>query len=195
MTNFNREKLTKYSIALDDLAKNNSTDIFPNEDRQHAAIAIATILKYSKKSVVIFDDDLKGDIVSNDQIESFRSSVINFVSRKGQLKIVISDKNEESDNQELKYFLETLTELLPRQVFVKLATPEFKTSMKAIYNEKINFLVGDNNKFRLEKFGENSIEQKTRKATGSFNNETIATELLDAFNQKYVDCKDYFAIN
>lgn len=186
------EKLKQYSLALDDLAKNNSTDIFPNKDGQHAAIAIAKILKYSKKNVVIFDDDLKGDIVSKDEIESFRSSVIDFVNRNGKLKIVISDKNEESDSKELKLFLEVLKKLFPEQVFIKLATQQFKVSMKEIYKEKINFVVGDKNKFRLEKFGENSTEEKTREARGSFNNEKIATELLNAFNQKYLDCPDYF---
>lgn len=185
----NIENLKQYSAALDNLARNNSTDVFPNKDQQHAAIAIAKILKYSKESVVIFDDDLKGDIVNHDYVESFRSSVIDFLNRGGVLKIIISDKKEEDEN--LQMFLKVLQKLFPNQVYVKLAMPKFKTSMREIFNEKINFVVGDKNKYRLERFGENKVEEKTRQATGSFNDEEVARKILNVFNAKY----DAYSVN
>ncbi len=191
MTDSEIRKLKQYSEALDGLAKNNSTDIFPNRDSEHAAIAIAKILKYSNEKVIVFDDDLKGDIVNNSTVESFRSSVIDFLSRKGKLQVVISDKSP-YDDEELRLFLEVLIDVFPQQVSVKLASSSFKTSMKEIYGEKINFVIGDTNKFRLEKYGNNNPNNKTREAKGSFNNKEITNKLLSIFNTNYSSCKDYF---
>lgn len=172
-------KLSEYSNALDNLAKNKCTDIFPNKDRRHAAIAIDKILRYSKENIVIFDDNLQEYFMNNGQIDSFRSSVIDFVSRHGKIKILISNKD---DNKELILFFDTLTELFPQQVFVKIITPEFMHSIKTIDNEKINFIVGDETKFRFEK---NDIEDKIVEAKASFNNQKTSTKLLNVFSQSY----------
>ena len=187
------KKLKEYSEDLDNLARSKSTDTFPNKDHQHASIAISKILKYSKDSFVLFDDDLKGDVVNNDAIVSFRNSIIEFISRGGNVKIVISDKND-TDDIELRLFLEVLVEVFPEQVELKIATRQFKESMRSIFGEKINFAVGDNNKYRLELFGETPLDLKTRKAKGSFNDEEIVSELLSVFNNNYNEfCNNYIA--
>ncbi|WP_406683334.1 hypothetical protein N1F78_11635 [Seonamhaeicola sp. MEBiC1930] len=183
--------LVEYSEALDNLAKTKSTDVFRNRDHQHAAILLSKILRYSKNSFILFDDDLKGDIVKHDEVESFRNAVINFISRGGNIKIVISDKDA-NDDLAFREFLFILTELFPEQVELKLAKPEFKASMKEIFGEKVNFAVGDTNKFRLETFENNSKENKTRKAMGSFNDELMASTLFDAFHTNYESyCMEY----
>tara|TARA_R110002050_G_scaffold4573_5_gene22187 strand:- start:1952 stop:2527 length:576 start_codon:yes stop_codon:yes gene_type:complete len=190
MTEESRKKLIEYSNALDNLARIKSTDIFPNKNHQHAAIVLSKMLKYSKNSFVLFDDDLKGDIVKHDEIESFRDSVIDFISRGGNLKVVISDKSPD-DDPSLKNFLNLLIKVFPNQVELKLATSEFKSSMRKIFNEKINFAIGDNNKYRLELFGNNATDSRTRAARGSFNNKEVSSKLLEAFNSKYSSCIAY----
>jgi len=185
------KRLKEYSEDLDNLARSESTDTFPNKNHQHASIAISKILKYSKKSFVLFDDDLQGDVVNNEAVVSFRDSIIEFISRGGNVKIVISDKND-IDDVKLRVFLEVLVELFPEQVELKIATSKFKKSMKSIYGEKINFAIGDNNKYRLEMFGENPTDLKTRKAKGSFNDEKLVYELLNTFNDNYSKhCNNY----
>jgi hypothetical protein len=181
-------RLIAYAEALDNLAKNKSTDTFPNKDHHHAAIAISKILKYSNYDFILFDDDLKGDIVNKDSVVSFRDSVIDFIRRGGNLKVVVSDKND-TDDLNLRYFFEALRELFKNQVELKLATPEFKSQMKTVYKEKINFCVGDADKYRLELF--DNIEKKTRKAKGSFNDPKIAGELLKQFYEVYPICTEY----
>lgn len=189
----NIDKLKEYSEDLDSLARNKNTDTFPNKDHEHASIAISKILKYSKSSFILFDDDLRGDVLNNDVVVSFRNSIIEFISRGGSVKIVISDKND-TDDIKLKLFLEVLVELFPKQVELKIATKEFKQSMKSIFDEKINFAIGDNNKYRLEMFGENPLGLKTRKAKGSFNDEKLVSKLLDVFNNNYNKyCNNYIA--
>ncbi len=184
--------LKAYAQALDYLAKNKSTDTFPNKDHQHAAIAISKILKYSKNSFVIFDDDLKGDITNHTEVVSFRDDLIEYISRGGNVRIVVSDKDP-SDDKDLKMFLEILSELYPEQVKIKLASPSFKKKMKSLYDEKINFAVGDKNKYRLERFGNYPTSEKDRKANGSFNDqESIAQHLLENFNLEFNSCENYF---
>ncbi len=186
------EQLRRYSSALDNLAKHNSSDIFPNRDHRHASIVLSKILKYSKKDFILFDDDLKGDIVKYDEVESFKDSLIGFVSRGGTVKIVLSDRNQ-NDDKGLTDFIKLIQQLFSGQVYIKLASSNFKEAMKKIYNEKINFAIGDKNKFRLELFGDAPIDDKTRKANGSFNNEKVVEELAKVFNANYPDCKDdYF---
>lgn len=187
-------QLIKYSSDLENLAKHNSSDIFPNKDHKHASIVLSKILQHSKNDFILFDDDLKGDIVKHNEVESFKDSLSSFVNRGGNLKFAISDRNP-NDDVGLTSFLETIQELFPKHVSIKLATPKFKNAMKEIYNEKINFAIGDKNKFRLELFGNTSVDSKTREAKGSFNNEKVVDELLKVFNAHYSDCKeDYFKI-
>lgn len=183
--------LIKYSSDLENLAKHNSSDIFPNRDHKHASIVLSKILQHSKNDFILFDDDLKGDIVKHDEVESFKDSLISFVNRGGNLKFALSDRNLNND-EGLTSFLETIQELFPKQVSIKLATPKFKNAMKEIYNEKINFAIGDKNKFRLELFGNSSVDNKTRKANGSFNNEKVVYEILKNFNTHYPDCKENY---
>jgi len=185
------EQLKRYSALLDNLARHNSSDTFPNKDHKHASIALSKILKYSKKDFILFDDDLKGDIVNNDAVESFKDSLLDFISRDGKVKIVLSDKNQ-NDDRELVSFIEIIQDFYPKQVQVKLAAPEFKSAMKEIYKEKINFAIGDQNKYRLEKFGEKPVDNKTREANGSFNNQSVVEQLLNVFNAHYEGCSDYF---
>ncbi len=191
MENSELESLKAYSKALDNLACNKSKDTFPNKNHKHASVALCKILKYSKNDFIIFDDDLKGDIVNHQEVVSFKDSLIEFISRGGKVKIVISDKYDDEDDKNLKDFLKLLIEIFPDNVELKIASTEFKASMRKIYNEKINFAIGDNNKFRLELFGNNSVDNKTRKAVGSFNNEAVTNKLLSVFSSNYSSCLDY----
>lgn len=184
--------LIKYASTLENLARHNCSDTFPNKNHEHASIVLSKILKYSKKDFILFDDDLKGDIVKHDEVVSFKDSLISFVTRGGNLKIAISDRNPD-DDVKLTSLLKKIQELYPKRVSIKLATSEFKNAMKEIYNEKINFAIGDKNKFRLELFGNTSVDNKTREAKGSFNNEKVVDELLKVFNNHYAECEeDYF---
>ncbi len=186
------DKLKLYASNLDNLAKHMSTDVFSNKDHQHAAIAISKILKYSKKSFVLFDDDLKGDIVNNNAIVSFQESLVEFISRGGNVKVVISDRDDKVDNAQLRFFLEVLVDIFPNQMELKIASKAFKESMKKIFSEKINFAIGDNNKYRLEKFGESTSEEKTREASVSFNSEKYVSKILTIFKSNYNSCYNYF---
>lgn len=183
--------LEQYAKSLDILAKNNVKDVFLNRNHKHASIVLSKILKYSKNSFVVFDDDLRGDIVNHDEVVSFKDSLINFISRDGNVKIIISDKTD-YDNKNLVFFFRIINKLYPKNVSIKLASSEFKDSMRSIYGEKINYALGDNNKYRLEKFGNNSTEAKARIAEGSFNNTEVPSKLLKVVDEYYNTCSEYF---
>lgn len=191
MENNTSEKLRAYAEALDTLAKTKSKDIFPNKNHQHAVIAISTILKYSRHTFILFDDNLSGDISKYDEVISFQDSIIEFISRGGIIKIVIKDKYEEEKiSTKLLNFLKLIIEIFPKQVELKLASKKFNESMKSLFNVDVNFAVGDKNKYRLELKG-NSEEHSKREATGSFNNEEQAMEIINAFESVYDSCENY----
>ena len=194
MTDEELAQLFEYENNLEILAKNSSRDTFDNRDHKHASIVLGKILKYSTSEFILFDDDLKGDIVNNDQVVSFKSSLIDFIARGGKIRMVISHELKE-DDEELKYFLINLSELYSSQFQIKLASIEFKKAMKAEFGEKINFAVGDSKMYRLEKYGHLSSETRTREAQGSFNDQGISSSLTQVFNAKYEGCHNYPSSN
>lgn len=187
------DELKRYSEALENLAKNNSNHVFPNKNHKHAAIAISKILKYTKEEFILFDDELNGDISSHDEVESFEKSLISFMSRNGKAKFVVSDKSAKVSK--LETFLVNVSELYPTQLEVKLASSLFKSNMRDVFKEKINYALGDDNKFRLEKFSNNPIHLKTREAEVSFNNKEVVKKIKNAFEDSYDSCTSFFISN
>ena len=49
----NINQLIKYSSDLENLAKHNSSDIFPNKDHRHASIVLSKILQHSKNDFIL----------------------------------------------------------------------------------------------------------------------------------------------
>jgi len=182
------KKLNDYSKWLDILAKSNSTQVFPNKDHRHAAIAISKILKYSRNSFFLYDDNLSGDISTHNEIESLDSSLIEFISRGGKVKIVIGDKSSKGETSDFENDLSILSTVFSDQIEVKLASDQFKSQVKDIYGNHINFTIGDNNKFRLEHI---DTERKAS-AECSFNNREIVREISSVFNSVYNTCLPYF---
>ncbi|MDD7887873.1 hypothetical protein [Flavivirga sp. 57AJ16] len=186
------EELEEYSRDLEFLAKNNSEVIFPNRDHKHAAIAMSKILKYSKNDFILFDNDLSGDVTQNEQVESFREALFEFIGRNGSIRIVAGKKYNNGETSELENYLSNLTQIFPERIEVKHASLEFKSKIKEIYNENISFVVGDNNKFRLELQGNDDNCEITREATCSFNNKRLPEKINSVFNSNYSSCTPYF---
>lgn len=187
------EELKEYSSHLEFLANSNSEFVFPNKDDKHAAIAISKILKYSKNDFILFDNDLSGDVTKNEQVESFEKSLFGFISRYGNVRIVVEKKYNKEETSKLEDLLLNLSEIFPEQIEVRHASPEFKSKIKEIYNENISFVVGDNNKFRLELQGKDDNCEITREATCSFNNRKLPKKINGVFNSHYKSCEAYFA--
>ena len=192
-TRLDKEKIKKlkaYSKSLDVLAKTKSKDIFPNQDYQHAAIVLSKILEYSDMKFLLYDDDLKGDIVNNQDVVSFKHSVIEFISKGGKLSFVI-DKKTDNDDPLLVRFLALLKKAFPNQVKIKLASIAFKESFFKLFNGHVNFAVGDKNKFRIE-YLDNCLQERTANAICSFNNEEVSTIISEHFYRNIHSCNEYF---
>lgn len=183
--------LKEYAKRLDNLARYKSKQTYTNKDHKHAAIALSTILRHSEEEIVIFDDNLNGDIVNHEEVLSFKKSLIEFLSKGGRLRMAISDKCK-NDDESFILFLEALEKVFFQNVEIKLANVQFKAEMKKIYGEKINAAIGDGFMYRLELYGEEKPENKNRNAIISFNDEEVSQKLLFIFNNNFNNCDKYF---
>ena len=182
-----KEKLKEYSEAINELAISKSSLEFSNKNSKHASIVIATILNYSKNEVLIYDDNLSGNISEHKEIFSLEESIEDFVVRGGKLHIVLSESREILSSLGKK--LEFYTEFFKENISVSLASDIFKNSV--LFEEKnVFFSVGDKKMYRIE--NQTNPENRLGKADGSFNDEKTSKKLYDNFMLALNTCEPYF---
>jgi hypothetical protein len=163
-----------YKARIENLAANKDGMIFFNSGKEHAAIVMSNIFKYSKSSLKILAGDFNGAVCGNaDYITQLKS----FLNRKGKLEILMDDYNSEKINNPFAEVIKFYSFFNKDLVSVK------KTNGKLIDSETqkpIHLTIGDNDKFRYE-YDTNQYSAKC-----SFNNQTIASTLAGHFDTLFL---------
>lgn len=178
-----------YIKALDNLAKNNCKDIFPNTELGHAKSTLAMILKHYNEEIILFDDNIINNLTTIER-EAIRTLIIEAITYKKRITIIA---DQIYDNQDINIFLSTLQDLYPHQVSIKTASDNFKNIFNEA-NQNLRFVIGDHKMFRIEqeKYPLSWIRW-IREWKASFNSPVITADLLQSLNTQYSSCKDYFS--
>lgn len=175
-----------YSETLENLARSKSSEIFSNKDDKHASIAIQKLLKYTKEKFILYDDDLKGDIFTDENSGNISTTLINFIAKGGEFTIILKEKIDKISK--FGNTLRLLNKFFSSQVKVLIASDNFKNDLKEKFEGcELNFAVGDKDMFRLEKHEGNLL----REAKVSFNNKYYPNKILGVFNKDY-NFQSYF---
>lgn len=171
--------LESYKNSVEILAKSESNLIFKNSNHQHANIVLTNIIKYSKKTLCIYDDNLSGDIADMDP--NFITELTELIKNKGTiLKICIKEicKN----NNKFQTQVIDFSRKYPGKVKIKIASRQFRDEIIRNFESDLNFAIGDEKMFRLE-YGDPTLSE--RKAICSFNNEEYSVKLSSIFNKYF----------
>ncbi len=165
-----QEELERYREYLKFLAKNNRSDIFTNENTDHAATVLTEMFNNATSSVVMLCHKLSDDIFT----EEYKSAFKNFIGNPNHsVRIMVkSDKDCHAG-----FFGELLEEgNVTIHVMHEDAVGEIS---KNIGFDDCDFAVFDGKMFRLE------YDASQRKSLGSFNDTTIAERLTAQFDKYF----------
>lgn len=179
------DRLLDYENDVKLLAENKSDAYFQNDFPEHTSIVISNILNYSCESVYIYDNDLRGDIVFLNNRKLINSLKSHIEARK-KLHVVL--RSRDNVNNELEEFVREGIEKFPENFKVKFATEEFQQNIRNVFGQNINFTVGDDEKFRVEKFNDDS----KRDAFCCFNDKKFSSLLKTTFENKFEKCQNFF---
>lgn len=179
----NKDDLLTFKEAIRNLAELKSNFMFNNSNPDHAALVLTTMLEYSHKEFVIYDDNLSGDLANREN--DFYYQLEGFVERNGRLKIVV-DEVKDKESRIYQALVEMHKEH-PERVSLRLASKDFQASVHellihGVKHKDLNFACGDSTSFRLE------ADRGERKALCSFNRPDVASVLVSTFDKKFNTC-------
>lgn len=160
-----QKELDQYRAYLENLAQKDKKDIFLNGDTDHAAIALATMFRYSKQEAVMLchrggDEGLF--------TEEYKKEIENFLNQGGALKLLVKEvpPHDFLGNKE-KVTIKTIDSTKANEL------------CKEVGPEDCDFAVFDKKRFRLE------YSPKERASVCSFNDVEISEKLRSAFNNYF----------
>ncbi len=179
-----------YKNAVEALCLANSDFEFKNSSPEHAAIVITTMIKFAKKEVLIYDQDLSGDIALRSQ--DFFYAVKDFVQDGTKILKIVIDRVDDEEGI-TKNFFSTLKQLYPKNVIIKKSNDNFVNSINKINNNNIsiNFAVADSKAYRIEE-SDNLKDYANRKAFCCFNEPKLSIALKRAFEEQFDECPSAF---
>ena len=171
--------LEKFKASVEYHAKTKSPEVFKNGDMKHSQIVLEAIFKYAENNVVIYDNELNGEIA---QFPSCQEEIIKFLDiRKGKLSIIVDSIAENNTTYDLiKAYKE-------KGWNVKLFIPEpsntteLKQKRSELHDKFTYYTSADGKMIRVEKLDRN--------AYCSFNQPELAIKLHSFFNQEKTYCK------
>lgn len=173
-------ELGEYRTLIHQLAKNNSTKVFYNQDAQHAEIVLTEIFEKSKDIIRIFAAQLNDNPPVSDE---YIRKLSDFIENGGKVRILLN-KYEPANilNSELFKRLAFYT-LKQKDIQVK------ETSATVYYTndpdkKELHFTIGDSCIYRIE------TDVEARMAEGSFNNEVVAKKFIDMFDRLFTEGED-----
>lgn len=178
--------VNEYIESANRLAKNRSDFVFTSASPVNAAIVMAIILKYSENEVRIYDNCIDGEIA--DQHTYFFNALDEFFREGKKLKIVVR-KESENDSKILEA-LANYEAIRPSQLDVRLASQEFKENISGAVQTDTNFIVNDQNGFRMEVVDLENPNENIKQAFSSFNKQDISEKLVTIFDQKFSTCTE-----
>ncbi len=183
-----KELLASYKNAVEDLCQSESDYEFKNSSPQHASIVLSTMIKHSTHEILIYDQDLSGDIALNSN--DFFMSILD-KAREGLIFKIVIDTIDEKDGFTNKFF-KLLNKIFPKNVYIKISNDKFKDIIyKANNNKLLNFAVSDSKSYRIEEI-DNGLDFTNRKASCCFNNPKFAKILKSVFDEQFSSCSPAF---
>jgi hypothetical protein len=167
----------KYRKAIEQLAKDGSTLLFNNTGVEHASAVVSTILKTAQKEVLIYAQNMNGDISKNGDYISSLSKFLVF----GKTMKVLVDNIPETESE--AFSLLKVFSSFNDGVSIRIANQEFKDNLTTEYKLPYHFCVGDDRMIRIE------TDPSMHKAICSFNNVNHATKLKGIFNSHFNSCE------
>lgn len=92
--------LQKFKASVEYHAKTKSPEVFKNGDMKHSQIVLEAIFKYAENNVVIYDNELNGEIAQFPSCPG--KKIIKFLDiRKGKLSIIVDSIAENNTTYDL----------------------------------------------------------------------------------------------
>lgn len=162
--------ISEYSIFVSELAKNRENRIFLNSDEEHGLIVYVNLLKSAKKQIRIFAGRLFEHIGNKPE---FVEAISEFIENNGQVSILLNNYDEKIIvNSPL---FKRLAYYISEKKKVKVKKTEVTAHLGD--NGQVHFAIADDVAYRLE------TDVVERTAQCNFNDSTIATKLVSAFEQ------------
>jgi hypothetical protein len=170
--------LQKFKASVEYHAKTKSPEVFKNGDMKHSQIVLEAIFKYAENNVVIYDNELNGEIA---QFPSCQEEIIKFLDiRKGKLSIIVDSIAENNTTYDLiKAYKEkgwNVNLFIPEPS----KSTELKQKRSELHDKFTYYTSADGKMIRVEKSDKN--------AYCSFNQPELADKLLTFFNLEKKYC-------
>lgn len=180
-----------YEKAIEILAKADADHTFESVTCEQSAVIIKNIIRFSKKSVFIYVNELSIEV--SGRIPGLLNVIRDFLEiPESQLYIAVNGSQTEKRSIDEIGILK-LCQLYPDKFRIKIASESFKNSFQEIKEElsieqEIYFAVGDMKSFQIMTVGEQY------KGYGSFNNKNVSEKLYKTFMENFQKCNEnYFS--
>jgi len=137
--------LIKYEKAVDYMAEIKSDKVFSNDSRDHAAIVMSKIFKYSEKELRIYANNFNGAVSSQ---KKYLDSLTSFIRKEGRISLVY--KSEPDDSSLAYQMIKKYKQKFDSKVRIKQANGKFNQLIGTVLNEDYHFAIGDDNMLRIE---------------------------------------------
>ncbi len=175
--------LQAYRNSVDVLARLNSDFVFHNNTAEHAAIVMEAIIRHAKERVRIFENELCGDLLDNNEL--LLDSIEEKVQHRKRVEIVLQKNLGSHGTNKRATRLLNIAADNPDYLVVRTASPAFVKSITEI-NGTLSFVsVGDRSSFRLENAA------IPRKALCAFRGPKVARLIAEKFDAQFSSCQAY----
>ena len=164
-----------YKNSIEFFAKNSESFEFENKGREHAAIVLQNMLKYSKTEFLIFSGCLDGDVADNVE---FLFELEKYLESGKTFKLLLESDINSNKSEALKLVEKHSAD--SDNVKIKIASTSFLGEIKSLFEgEILHFSVADSKAFRLE------TDRKDFKAIGNFNDSIPSEALKGLFDTEF----------
>ena len=187
------QDLQNYKDFLEDLASNQSSNVFSNGGIEYASILMSVLFNNTKKIARVYSHGFKPELITT---EPYWSSLKNYIANPYHTLYVLVQTNEYVNAEPLMLLKKAQQERKRRiesdekdnivnkkygDIIVKMISEESKDRIIEKYGEECNFAVFDDNKFRYE------YDPRQFKAYGSFNQPDNCQKLKDFFDEIFFE--------
>lgn len=174
------QEIIEYRRYVKFLADNNENRIFLNSDNEKAIVVFTELFAIAHSEVKIFAGCLSNDVSNNGE---YLSSINNFISKGGHLKILLNAFNEEKAKESdlLKRLAFYQTKNLPVQVRLCNDKPYFDNDPE---EKEVHFTVVDSHAYRIE------TDIIARKSICNMNDNIMGHKLSDLFDSIFTRSVD-----
>lgn len=174
------DKRNIYKDQIDKFAQTKENFLFRNGTLDHTNIIFAAIANNSKGNILIYDRDLSGDILDQEDGINLIKDFENFLVRSKSATIEIIIDPDTEINEQVKRKLKSIEG--HERIKLSKLNAEVLENKRDLYNRVPYFATGDTS-YRIEQKFLDNVENKTRSAFGNFNDTEMVTSLSNLFEK------------